>query len=147
MKVYTFTFHLKSSSCISKCNVVKIKIVFSRSPSHFWEVLSSGSSWACAILLKCRRQCRQVRVFVILKMYRTSLFYDHNVLGVQKQNHNALTIIEMLLEVSAQMQQNFTTESKHYVINKQTNASFFLKSKITRCFDQTTQDIHGVFKV
>ena len=51
-------------------------------------------------------------------MYRTSLFYDHNVPGVQNQNHNALTIIEMLLAVGAQMQQNFMTKSKHHVINE-----------------------------
>ena len=67
---------------------------------------------------------------------------------MQNQNHNALTIIEMQLAVGAQMQQNFMIESKHHVINeyKQTHV-FFLKSKITRYFDQTAQAIHGMFKV
>ena len=55
--------------------------------------------------------------FCNMREFRTSSSCKHNVLGVQNQNHNVLTIIEMQLAVGAQMQQNFMTESKHLLRN------------------------------
>ena len=57
-------------------------------------------------------------------MYKTSLFCDHNVPCVQNHNHNALTIIEMLLEVGAQMHKNFMIKSKHHEINEYKQCMF-----------------------